>query len=258
MTTDETRSEITETKANRNWIWWLVGGGLAVLLICCLVIAVGAALYFLLAPTTGQVFSVISTEMPANPPPIPSTVNIPEARLHPMAESNRMGDPNAPVKIIEYADFQCPYCVHYWEDTEGQIIENYVATGKVFYEFRSNGSFIGPESGAAAEAAYCAGAQNQFWEYHDLLFANWTGENVGDFRDENLLQFAVALNLNQGAFEKCLKSGKYADRVQQDAADALADGVTGTPSFLINGKLIEGAQPYNTFENEIEAALNKQ
>jgi len=254
MIEDQPQPEATLPKSNQNWIWWVVGGGV-ILLICCIVIAIVAALYLLLAPSTGQVFSSISTEVPFDSQ-APSTVDIPEARVHPMAEGNRMGDPNAPVKIIEYADFQCPFCVQYWEETEGQIIENYVATGKVFYEFRSYGAFIGPESAAAAEAAYCAGAQNQFWEYHDILFANWTGENVGDFSDENLHQYAAALSLNQNAFDQCLKSGKYADRVRQDAANAQSDGVTGTPGFLINGKLIEGAQPFSVFESEIEAALD--
>jgi protein-disulfide isomerase len=255
MIEDQTQVEAKPPKTNQNWIWWVVGVVVA-LLICCIVIAIVAALYFVLAPTTGQVFSSVSTEVPSNPQ-VPSTVNIPDARLHPMAESNRMGDPNAPVKIIEYADFQCPYCVQYWEETEGQIIENYVATGKVFYEFRSYGAFIGPESAAAAEAAYCAGAQNLFWEYHDILFANWSGENVGDFSDEKLPQYAAALGLNQSAFDECLKSGTYVDRVRQDEADAQSDGVYATPSFLINGKLVEGAQPYSVFESEIEAALEE-
>jgi protein-disulfide isomerase len=250
---NQPQPEATLPKSDKNWIWWVVGGGV-ILLICCIVIAILAALYFLLAPSTGQVFSSISTEVPSNPQ-VPSTVNIPETRLYPMTESNRMGDPNAPVKIIEYADFQCPFCVQYWQETERQIVENYIATGKVFYEFRSYGAFIGPESAAAAEAAYCAGAQNKFWEYHDILFANWTGENVGDFSDENLRLYATALSLNQNAFDQCLKSGQYADRVRQDAANAQSDGVNGTPSFLINGKLIEGAQPFSVFESEIEAAL---
>jgi predicted DsbA family dithiol-disulfide isomerase len=255
MVEDQIPLEKASAKPNQNWIWWLAGGA-AILLICCIVLAVGVALFYLLAPTTGQVFSVISTEMPYSSPPVPSTVKFPEARSYPMSESNRLGDPNAPVKIVVYSDFQCPFCVKYWEETEGQVIENYVATGKVFYEFRSNGAFIGPESAAAAEAAYCAGAQNQFWEYHDILFANWTGENVGDFSDENLRLYASAINLNQNAFEQCLESGTYADRVRQDAANARSDGIHGTPSFLINGKLIEGAVPFSTFKSEIEAALN--
>jgi protein-disulfide isomerase len=256
MNENEARPEIRPVQSNRKWVWWVVGG-LAILLVLCIVVAVVAAVFLLFAPTTGQVFSVISTEEPLQSQ-APSTVNIPASRPHPMAESNRMGDPNAPVKIIEYADFQCPYCVRYWEETEAQLIENYVATGKVFYEFHSYGAFIGPESAAAAEAAYCAGAQNRFWEYHDLLFANATGENVGDFSDEKLRQYAIALDLNQDAFDQCLKSGTYADRVQQDAADARAAGVSGTPSFLVNGKLVEGAQPFSVFESEIDAALNEK
>ena len=251
-------------ESKQTWVWWLVGGG-CVLLACCVLIAVLAGAFFMLSPQTGQVFSTITTEVPSLPqtplatqqPFVPGSgnVDLPEPRQHPMAESNRMGDPNAPVKIIEYADFQCPYCVRYWQDTETQIIENYVVTGKVFYEYRSMGEFIGPESAAAAEAAYCAGAQNKFWEYHDILYANWSGENVGDFTDAKLRAFAAALGLDQNAFDQCMSSGKFADRVQQDAANAKAAGINGTPAFLINDQLLQGAQPYSDFEQAIEAAL---
>jgi len=87
----------------------------------------------------------------------------PASQAHPEAKFNTMGDPNAPVRIIEYADFQCPYCLQYWRATEPQIIKTYVATGKVYYEYRSVGAFIGPDSALAAEAVYCAGDQNKFW-----------------------------------------------------------------------------------------------
>jgi len=169
-----------------------------------------------------------------------------------------MGDPNAPVKIIEYADFQCPYCLHYWTETEPQIIQNYVATGKVYYEYRSVGGFIGPESADAANAAYCAADQNKFWEYHDILFANWTGENAGDFTPDKLRQYAQAINLNLDQFNTCINTGAHTNEVDQDVTDAKAAGVTGTPAFVINGKLIEGAQPYSVFQQTIDAALNGQ
>ncbi len=173
-----------------------------------------------------------------------------------MADGNAMGDPNAPVKIVEYADFQCPYCQRFWQETEAKIISTYVETGKVYFESRSMGSFIGPESGAAAEAAYCAGDQGRYWEYHDLLYKNLLGENVGSFAEPNLLKFAQTLNLNMTQFKDCLSSGKYKDRIQQDYDDAVAAGVRGTPSFLINGKLVAGAQPFEVFQQEIDAALN--
>lgn len=166
-----------------------------------------------------------------------------------------MGDPNARVKIIEYADFQCPYCRLYWQQTEPQIIETYVKTGKVYYQYRSVGAFLGEESANAAEAAYCAGDQGKFWEYHDTLFKNGTGENVGDFTKEKLSGYAAALGLDKATFDTCLNGGKYGPRVQQDVNQAKSDGVQATPTFIVNGQKIEGAQPFAVFQKAIDEAL---
>jgi protein-disulfide isomerase len=176
----------------------------------------------------------------------------------PQVKFNGMGNPNAPVKIIEYSDFQCPYCAQFTTKTEQQIIDAYVATGKVYFEYRSFGGFIGQESVRAAEAAYCAGDQEKFWEMHDIIFANQTGENVGAFTDKRLNAFAKELGLDTGTFDTCFSGGKYADRVSQDGVDARQAKIQATPSFLINGKLLEGAQSFAEFQKEIEAALASQ
>jgi protein-disulfide isomerase len=181
----------------------------------------------------------------------------------PLVNDNAMGDPNAPVKIEEFSDYQCPYCARFYEETEGQIADVYVATGKVYFVYRSFGNFLGPESQAAAEAAYCAGEQNKYWEYHDILYANLTGENVGAFTDRRLGAFAEALSLDMDAFNSCFSSGKYADRVEQDYLDGTAEGVTGTPAFVItytvNGeekqRFISGAYPFSEFQTQIDGAL---
>lgn len=190
------------------------------------------------------------------------TIVVPQSRrtvsqqaAAPGQPANSLGDPRAPVKVIEYADFQCPYCMRFWQDTQPQIIEQYVKTGKVYYEYHSVGAFLGPESGAAAQAAYCAGDQGKFWQYHDTLFSNWTGENVGDFTDDKLQGYAATLGLDQPLFKDCLSSGKYAAILEQDVKDARAAGVRATPSFLINGKLLEGALPFASFQEAIDAAL---
>ncbi len=244
---------------NRKWIVLGIGGGCA--LIACLAIVAALAVNYL-----GPRLRGISNSISGNPSgttdatsmPQGQTFNpvIPPTRDHPQAKDDRMGDPNAPVKIIEYADYQCPYCMKYWEETEPQIIQNYVGTGKVYYEYHSVGDFLGAESAAAANAAYCAADQNKFWEYHDILFANWTGEHVGDFAPDKLRQYAAAIHLNPDPFKTCVDSAAHMDRVNQDANDAKAAGVRATPSFIINGKLIEGANPYPTFQKDIDAALN--
>lgn len=189
----------------------------------------------------------VSTPIPVDPAIVPTA-----AAQQP---ANTMGDPNAPVKMVVFADFQCPYCMRYSQETEPQIIQQYVKTGKVFYEFHSVGAFLGPESGAAAQAAYCAGDQGKFWNYHNTLFANWTGENVGDFTNDKLQKYAASLGLDASTFNRCLSSGKYASRLDQDVQAAKAAGIRATPSFVINGKLVEGALPFADFQQAIEAAL---
>jgi protein-disulfide isomerase len=195
-------------------------------------------------------FLIVPALMPAGEIAQPT-----EAVTRPQVTFNGMGDPNAPVKIIEYSDFQCPYCARFSAETEPKLIEAYIKTGKVYFEYHSFGEFIGPESRRSAEAAYCAGDQKKFWEMHDLIFANHTGENVGDYTDKRLKAFAEKLGLDMGTFNTCFDNNKYADQVKQDGLDGAQAGVQATPSFTINGKLFEGAQPFEAFQKEIDALL---
>lgn len=181
----------------------------------------------------------------------------------PQVDFNSTGAPDAPITITEYSDFQCPYCKRFADQTEKRLIDTYVATGKVLFVYRAFGSLIGPESGTAAEAAYCAGDQGQFWQFHDFLFANQTGENVGDFTTRKLEAMAGELDLDMNTFSSCLRGGKYGNQVVKDGQDGVASGIKATPSFIIsytvNGeaktRFIEGAQPFEQFQAEIEAAL---
>jgi protein-disulfide isomerase len=131
-----------------------------------------------------------------------------------------------------------------------------VATGKVRFIYR-NFVIIGPESMGAARASMCAAEQERFWDYHDMLFANHTGENVGDFIDRRLLAFAEMLGLDGGTFRACLSSGRYDDQINQDKARGQTVGVASTPSFIINGQLVQGALPFSEFQKVIEAELAK-
>ena len=177
-------------------------------------------------------------------------------------DRNVTGKPDAPVTIIEYSDFQCPFCDRFATQTEPLIVKNYVNTGKVRFVFRSFGNWIGPESLNAAEAAYCAGDQGKFWQMHDILFANRLGENVGSFTIPRILKMAEAIHLNMGEFKKCLMSHKYQQQAMQDLKDGKQAGVKGTPSFVIiapdgSQELIVGALPYSDFQKAIEKALAK-
>jgi protein-disulfide isomerase len=180
----------------------------------------------------------------------------PDPREYPMANGNTMGDPNAPVVIKEYSDFQCSHCANFALTTEKEIIDTYIATGYVYLEFVPYFFNQSPsESRAAAEAAYCAGDQDKFWQYHDIVFANFSAGNTGGYSDKRLNAFAEAIGLDMGTFEACFDSHKYEDRVTEDQIEGLEAEVRGTPSFLINDEFVEGALPFPDFQVKIEAAL---
>jgi len=116
-------------------------------------------------------------------------------------------------------------------------------------------AFLGLESQWAGEASECAADQNGFWEYHDFLFDSQNGENRGAFNKDNLKAFAVQLELDAQAFNECLDSGKYTEIVQQETAWARSLGVQSTPTFVLNGQGIVGAQPFEVFQQAIDALL---
>lgn len=166
-----------------------------------------------------------------------------------------MGSPDAKVKVTEFADFQCPACASYWDQLEPYIIENYIDTGKVQLIY-SPFSFLGQgqkwdESVKSAEAAYCANDQQKFWQYRDFIFANHNGENQGAYSRERLLAFAKQLKLDETAFKECLDSDKYAQQVADDNAYADSQGASFTPSFLINGKIVNANELVQTIENAL-------
>ena len=118
-------------------------------------------------------------------------------------------------------------------------------------------AFLGQESQWSAEASECAAEQGAFWEYHDYLFENLGRENRNDFNHENLKRFADELGLDTEAFNECLDSGRHTQIVQQETAAAQQIGIRSTPSFLVNGQPVIGAQPFEVFERVIEQNLNQ-
>lgn len=165
-----------------------------------------------------------------------------------------LGNAAAPVAIVEFADFQCPFCGRFYETTAKEIIYTYVKTGKAKLIYRDF-AFLGEESGWAAEASRCAGDQGKYWDYHNYLFEHQKGENQGSFAKNHLKSFALELGLNAGEFNKCLDSGKYTQAVADDTAMGKKFGVTGTPTTFVNGKLVQGAVPFTTIKPIIEDAL---
>ena len=173
-----------------------------------------------------------------------------------------LGNANAPVTMVEYGDYQCPFCgIEFFAKTEPLIIQNYVNTGKVKFVFR-NFAFLGAESTAAAEAAECATDQGKTWAYHDALYTGKVADDTkGGAEDDRffstaeLLKLGQQVGLNMTTFTSCVQNNTDANLVVQDKTDATAQGVNSTPTFFINGTQILGAQPYAQFQQTIDAAL---
>jgi protein-disulfide isomerase len=173
------------------------------------------------------------------------------------------GDPDAPITIIEFSDFQCPFCSRWYDQTLSQLEENYIDTGKAKLVYRDLPlDSIHPNAKTTHIAAECADEQDQFWDYHDMLFENQSQWNrlSSDDLSTKLIEFADTLELNTVSFESCLSSQEIADEVNADILDARELGATGTPTFFIGNekdgfvKLV-GAQPYASFENMIDSQL---
>jgi protein-disulfide isomerase len=169
-----------------------------------------------------------------------------------------IGDPDAPVTIVEYTDYQCPFCARHALQTFGQIAEDLIDTGQVRYVFKDMPlTSIHPQATLAAEAARCAGAQDDdaFLTMHDMLFENqgaWSGRsNAADL----FTDYATEIGLNITIFESCINDHEFEAAVQADVQEAMRLGITGTPAFIINGQLMFGAQPYEVFGQAVDSFL---
>lgn len=175
--------------------------------------------------------------------------------------SEFLGDPGARVTLVEFGDYQCHFCNVFFHETEPLIVRDYVETGKVKMTFKDF-TIIGQDSVAAAHAARCAGDQGMFWEYHDILYDNWDGENTGWASPPNLDALAREAGLDSPAFAQCMLDGRHLPAIEESNTDARALGLTGTPAFFVigpDGQLVGifGAQPYEAFARALDAELEK-
>ena len=166
-----------------------------------------------------------------------------------------MGDPSAPITILEWGDYQCTLCFRFHESSLKVLGEEYIETGKVnlvFKDFPLNG----PDSILAAEASYCAEEQGKYWEYHNELYTNWAGEKTGWINRHSLNTFAVSAGLNSGDFNECMNAQKHIQRVLDLEQFGREIGVDATPSFFVfnDEKIIKirGNQPLDTFRQVID------
>ena len=170
------------------------------------------------------------------------------------------GNQNAEISIVEFGDYQCTFCYKFHQNTLNIIKFDYIDSGKINYVYRDF-PLNGYDSILAAEATYCANDQENYWQYHNLLFENWAGENTGWITMNSLTQFAVELKLDISEFKDCLTSHKYYQKVIDNENYAKKININATPSFLIfnNEEVIRiiGAQQLDKFQTAIEQLTSK-
>ena len=169
-----------------------------------------------------------------------------------------LGNPKAKITIVEFSDFQCPFCRTFWSGAFQQIKTEYIDTGKARFVYRDFPLSFHPAAQPAAEAAQCANDQGKFWEMHDKLFEEQAKQGTGtiQFSETDIQRWALQVSgLDMNKWKECVASRKYKSEVEKDLKDGSAYGVSGTPTLFINGKPIVGAQPFSAFKAEIDALL---
>ena len=170
-----------------------------------------------------------------------------------------LGSADAQITIVEFGDYQCEACYHWFHNTRDTLIDNYIETGKAKLIFVDL-PFIGQDSRIAAQASYCAEDQGKYWEYHEILYIFQEGENSGWADRDRLNSFAFSLDMNMDEFNDCMDSSKYQKRVKANHDEAVKNGVQGTPTFIIisqdgTTEKFAGPQPYSVFAAIIEPML---
>jgi len=203
------------------------------------------------------------TELVIEPAPTVQQVGPAKITINTFIENGSpvLGNQNAPITLVEFGDYQCHFCNVFFHSTEDDILKNYIETGKVKMIFKDY-NIIGPDSVSASHGAHCANDQGLFWEYHDILYSNWTGENNGWASSENLGKFAQEIGLDMNKWSECILNGVHSQTILASNEDAKSLEITGTPAFFVighDGKTTRlfGAQPYETFENIFENELKK-
>lgn len=216
-----------------------------------LVLAVGFLFYQLQSLEKNQIGNLVAVPSGSGQPTPtqPTKVNVAVGNF-PV-----LGNTNAKVTMIEFADFRCPFCEQWFTNTEPQFIKDYVDTGKVKFAFR-NFAFLGPASTVAADAAECANDQGKFWDFHNYLYKNQPAEtDTSMYNTDTLTQAAVNLGMTDSTFRTCLDNKTDDAKAAKDMSDGQAAGVSGTPSFFINGTPIIGACPFATIKGAVDAEI---
>lgn len=172
-------------------------------------------------------------------------------------DGQTLGDPNAPVKVVEWANYQCPFCNQFWQTSESTLVNDYIATGKVHFEYNDL-TFQWQESVDASEAATCAMDQGKFWQYHDTLFKNQKAENSGGFSESRLKKMAEGIGLDMDKFNKCVDDRTAGDTVKASDQKAQQLNINATPTFFVNGVQVQNYTGWGSVKAAIDAALAGQ
>ena len=164
-----------------------------------------------------------------------------------------IGNPDAPVTVIEFSDLQCPFCKKFYDSTIKDLKTNYIDTGKVYFVYKHFPLSFHPSAQIAGEATECANEQGVWYEYHEEIY----NSQNGDFGVSELKQWSIGIVSDTSAFNECLDSRKYSNKVNADMIEGQAVGVSGTPASFVNGILVSGAQPYATFKNLVDSELSE-
>jgi len=191
---------------------------------------------------------------PSGEAPSPQAPSVGVADMKVLADDDPfMGKEDAPVTIVEFSDYECPFCARFYQQTLPQIKSQYIDTGKVKFVYRDFPLGFHQQAEPAAIAANCAGEQDKYFEYHDKIFNSGgaAGKSNADYK-----KWGQELSLDAAKWEACTKDSAQRQEIQKDMADGSAVGIQGTPGFIINGKLVSGAQPFSVFQQVIDAELN--
>lgn len=229
------RAQRRRRQASSNkWLWWAIGGSVGAIAVVIIILYAAG---------------VFSSNSPGN-----IDNNLSSSQFQQLiARSHMEGSASAPVTMIEFGDFQCPYCEQFWAGPLQTVLSNYLAAGTVRFGFHHM-AFIGDESKRAAEASECAADQGKFFEYYNTLYQNQHKENTGYLTTDQLLAFGQDIGLDMGPFTQCVQNRTYKDKVVQDTAYATSLGVHSTPTVLVNGKVVSNPLSTATLLNAIDAA----
>jgi len=201
------------------------------------------------------------SELAIKPTPEMDSIGPTEITMETFVENGSpvLGNPNASITLVEFGDYQCHYCHVFFESIEGKIMKNYIETGKVKMIFKDY-NIIGKDSVKASQGAHCANDQGLFWEYHDILYSNWTGENNGWASGVNLANYAQDIGLEMNQWTDCMSQQKHSKTILDSNEDAKKLQLTGTPAFFIissDGQVSKlfGAQPFEVFERVFDEKL---